>query len=154
MFFGAIESICCRGQWVFVGDLVSHRKVAVIQENLLEKGGKPYRDYVLNGPDGIIAKFENFAVKEYLEDGILSRIKVNGHTYGLGEVVNGRLVTQIATHQEASPYARIPQFVLMALRASPCFRQLDSSQKMAAARSVLDTVDAPPEHKKEEGNHR
>ena len=113
MFFGAIESICCRGQWVFVGDLVSHRKVAVIQENLLEKGGKCYRDYVLNGPDGIIAKFENFAVKEYLEDGILSRIKVNGHTYGLGEVVNGRLVTQIATHQEASPYARIPQFVLM-----------------------------------------
>ena len=64
MFFGAIESICCRGQWVFVGDLVSHRKVAVIQENPLEKGGKPYRDYVLNGPDGIIAKFENFAVKE------------------------------------------------------------------------------------------
>lgn len=43
---------------------------------------------------------------------------------------------------------------LMALRASPCFRQLDSSQKMAAARSVLDTVDAPPEHKREEGNHR
>ena len=43
---------------------------------------------------------------------------------------------------------------LMALRASPCFRQLDSSQRMAAARSVLDTVDAPPEHKREEGNHR
>ena len=43
---------------------------------------------------------------------------------------------------------------LMALRASPCFRQLDSSQKMAAARSVLDTVDAPPEHRREEGNHR
>ena len=89
MFFGAIESICCRGQWVFVGDLVSHRK------------------------------FENFAVKEYLEDGILSRIKVNGHTYGLGEVVNGRLVTQIATHQEASPYARIPQFVLMDEQMNP-----------------------------------
>ena len=85
----------------------------------MEKGGKSYRDYVLNGPDGIIAKFENFAVKEYLEDGILSRIKVNGHTYGLGEVVNGRLVTQIATHQEASPYARIPQFILMDEQMNP-----------------------------------
>lgn len=119
MFFGAIESICCRGQWVFVGDLISHRKVAAIQENLLEKGGKSYRDYVLNGPDGIIAKFENFAVKEFIEDGILARIKVNGHTYSLGEIVNGRLVTQIATHQEASPYARIPQFVLMDEQMNP-----------------------------------
>ncbi|WP_278832050.1 hypothetical protein, partial [Mitsuokella multacida] len=51
--------------------------------------------------------------------------------------------------------AKLPDDVcLMALRASPCFRQLDSSQRMAAARSVLDTVDAPPAHKREEGNHR
>ncbi len=79
----------------------------------------PSNEGYTNGPDGIIAKFENFAVKEYLEDGILSRIKVNGHTYGLGEVVNGRLVTQIATHQETSPYARIPQFVLMDEQMNP-----------------------------------
>lgn len=110
MFYGDIESVCCQGQWIFIGDSLSGRKVASIQEDMEPNGGTFYQDYVLSGADGIIAKFENCQVEEHVEDGILTRIDVNGRSYSLGEIVNGRTVMQIVLHQERAPYARIPAF--------------------------------------------
>lgn len=117
MFHGDIHSVCLcndnQTNWMHIGDSLNGQTVKRFKEMQTLEGAPIYSEYTLEGDDGLIAKFENFVVKETKVRGKLKAIALNGQTYEVGKKVNGREIMAIHKYIEYPPTARIVHLVPM-----------------------------------------